>query len=277
MIFPLEKPYAPPMRHIIILKGNLAPAGAVLKFSGKAPRTFTGPAKVRTATCYPPPALCCPGRVPTCLCPPATHVPTRMLLGSLLILAAAAQVYNSERIGMEAVLAGEVVAGDVVIVRYEGPKGGPGMQEMLALTGALQGRGLGNDVAFITDGRFSGATHGICICHAAPEAAAGQGGLELVCTGDEVTIDVNGRTLDYKRSEAPVSPPSLLILSGLTWLRFGVCAGSRRGDVGGGRGCGEAGGGRVRRPAAGDAGALRADGGLREHRRLHVVRRAVDC
>ena len=109
---------------------------------------------------------------------------------------------------MEAVLAGEVVAGDVVIVRYEGPKGGPGMQEMLALTGALQGRGLGNDVAFITDGRFSGATHGICICHAAPEAAAGQGGLELVCTGDEVTIDVNGRTLDYKRSEAPVSPPS---------------------------------------------------------------------
>ena len=208
VIFPLEKPYAPPMRHIIILKGNLAPAGAVLKFSGKAPRTFTGPAKVGAAACCPAPALCYPGRVPTCLCAPAPPAPTWMLLGSLLILAAAAQVYNSERIGMEAVLAGEVVAGDVVIVRYEGPRGGPGMQEMLALTGALQGRGLGNDVAFITDGRFSGATHGICICHAAPEAAAGQGGLELVCTGDEVTIDVNGRTLDYKRSEAPVSPPS---------------------------------------------------------------------
>ena len=128
---------------------------------------------------------------------------------------------------MEAVLAGEVVAGDVVIVRYEGPKGGPGMQEMLALTGALQGRGLGNDVAFITDGRFSGATHGICICHAAPEAAAGQGGLELVCTGDEVTIDVNGRTLDYKRSEAPVSPAlfdskRLDLAEGLAFGRIGA-------------------------------------------------------
>lgn len=94
---------------------------------------------------------------------------------------------------MAAVIQGLIVKNDVMIVRFEGPRGGPGMQEMLSITGALQGRGLGNDVAFITDGRFSGATHGICIGHAAPEAAAGAGGIELVQDGDVVEIDVLGR------------------------------------------------------------------------------------
>src|SRR5205823_9112816 len=90
---------------------------------------------------------------------------------------------------------GRIQKGDVIIVRYEGPKGGPGMREMLALTAAVFGAGLGRDVALATDGRFSGATHGICVGHVAPEAAVG-GPIALVQEGDEILIDVDARRID---------------------------------------------------------------------------------
>ena len=106
-----------------------------------------------------------------------------------------ARVFDCEEAAFEAVQAGQVVAGDVVVIRKEGPKGGPGMREMLAVTAALQGQGLGKDVALITDGRFSGATHGLMIGHVAPEAADG-GPLAFLEDGDEITIDVAARRLD---------------------------------------------------------------------------------
>ena len=99
-----------------------------------------------------------------------------------------ARVYGSENETYQAILAGDVVAGDVVVIRYEGPKGGPGMQEMLSPTSAIMGRGLGDDVALITDGRFSGGSHGFVVGHVAPEAATG-GPIALVENGDEITID----------------------------------------------------------------------------------------
>ena len=96
---------------------------------------------------------------------------------------------------MAAVKVGGIVAGDVVVIRNEGPAGGPGMREMLAVTAALVGEGLGDDVALITDGRFSGATHGFMVAHVAPEAVHG-GPIGAVQTGDTVTIDVESRRLD---------------------------------------------------------------------------------
>jgi len=99
-----------------------------------------------------------------------------------------AKVYHSEPESYQAILDGEVVAGDVVVIRYEGPKGGPGMQEMLSPTSAIMGRGLGNDVALITDGRFSGGSHGFVVGHVAPEAAEG-GPIALIENGDRITID----------------------------------------------------------------------------------------
>ena len=98
---------------------------------------------------------------------------------------------------MDAILGGRIQPGDVVVIRSEGPKGGPGMREMLAVTGALQGQGLGKDVALITDGRFSGATHGFMVAHVAPEAANG-GPIAFVENGDEVTIDVPSRKIEVK-------------------------------------------------------------------------------
>ncbi|MED5464020.1 MAG: dihydroxy-acid dehydratase, partial [Myxococcota bacterium] len=106
-----------------------------------------------------------------------------------------ARVYECEDDCFNAVQAGEVEPGDVVIIRYEGPKGGPGMREMLAVTAALVGRGLGDSVALITDGRFSGATHGFMIGHVAPEAAVG-GPIALVQNGDTITIDVDKREVN---------------------------------------------------------------------------------
>ena len=110
---------------------------------------------------------------------------------------------------------GQIVAGDIVVIRNEGPAGGPGMREMLAVTGALVGQGLGNDVALITDGRFSGATHGFMVAHVAPEAAHG-GPIVAVQDGDTITIDVASRRLDVdlpddeiaRRVDAYVQPPS---------------------------------------------------------------------
>jgi dihydroxy-acid dehydratase len=105
-----------------------------------------------------------------------------------------ARVFDSEEEAMAAVKAQQIRAGDVVVVRYEGPRGGPGMREMLGVTAALVGQGLGDTVALMTDGRFSGATHGLMVGHVAPEAAVG-GPIALMADGDEVTIDVDGRSI----------------------------------------------------------------------------------
>jgi len=106
-----------------------------------------------------------------------------------------ARVYGSEEAALAAILAGTVVAGDVVVIRYEGPKGGPGMREMLSPTGAIMGRGLGDQVALITDGRFSGGSHGFVVGHVSPEAAVG-GPIGLLEDGDPITIDAVRRTID---------------------------------------------------------------------------------
>jgi dihydroxy-acid dehydratase len=106
-----------------------------------------------------------------------------------------AKVFDREEDAFAAIERARIVAGDIVVIRYEGPKGGPGMREMLAVTGALVGAGLGDSVALVTDGRFSGATHGIAVGHVAPEAASG-GPIGLVRDGDPITIDVAKRRID---------------------------------------------------------------------------------
>ncbi len=111
-----------------------------------------------------------------------------------------AKVYNHEEDAMKAIEDDEVVAGDVVVIRYEGPKGGPGMREMLAPTSLLVGKGLGKKCALITDGRFSGGTRGLCIGHICPEAAAG-GNIGLIENGDKIQIDINKRTINLLVSE----------------------------------------------------------------------------
>ena len=105
-----------------------------------------------------------------------------------------ARVFDSEEASLQGILGGKVKPGDVVVIRYEGPKGGPGMREMLSPTGAIIGKGLGQDVALITDGRFSGGSHGFVVGHLSPEAALG-GPLALVETGDEITIDAERREI----------------------------------------------------------------------------------
>ncbi|MXZ60776.1 MAG: dihydroxy-acid dehydratase [Acidobacteria bacterium] len=112
-----------------------------------------------------------------------------------------ARVFDSEEAAFAAVQEGRIQPGDVVVIRYEGPQGGPGMREMLGVTAAIIGRGLGDSVALITDGRFSGATYGFMICHIAPEAAAG-GPIGLVRDGDRVTIDLESRRLDVEMPDA---------------------------------------------------------------------------
>src|SRR5206468_12036400 len=101
----------------------------------------------------------------------------------------AARVFDGEDKAMEAILAGRIQAGDVVVIRYEGPAGGPGMREMLAVTGAMKGAGRGADAALVTDGRFSGGTHGYCVGHVAPEAVDG-GPIALVREGDRMVSDL---------------------------------------------------------------------------------------
>jgi dihydroxy-acid dehydratase len=115
-----------------------------------------------------------------------------------------AKVFDSEELATKAVLAGKVKAGDVVVVRYEGPKGGPGMREMLSLTAILMGQGLGDSVGLLTDGRFSGGTHGMVVGHVAPEAAVG-GPIALVKNGDKVTIDADKRELSFNVSKAELA------------------------------------------------------------------------
>jgi dihydroxy-acid dehydratase len=134
--------------HLVVLRGNLAPDGAVAKISGKEGERFEGRARV----------------------------------------------FDREEKALDAILAGRIRKGDVVVIRYEGPRGGPGMREMLAPTSAIMGRGLGADVALITDGRFSGGTHGFVVGHITPEAALG-GPLALVKNGDRIVIDAAARVV----------------------------------------------------------------------------------
>ena len=112
-----------------------------------------------------------------------------------------ARVFESEEDCLDAILAGKIQAGDVIIIRYEGPKGGPGMREMLAPTSAIIGAGLGDSVGLITDGRFSGGTYGMVVGHVAPEAQVG-GTIALVKEGDSITIDANNRLLQLNVSDA---------------------------------------------------------------------------
>jgi dihydroxy-acid dehydratase len=114
---------------------------------------------------------------------------------------ATARVFDGERAALDALADGTIVAGDAVVIRYEGPKGGPGMREMLAITGAIKGAGLGKDVLLLTDGRFSGGTTGLCVGHVAPEAVDG-GPIAFVRDGDPIRLDVTARTLDVLVDEA---------------------------------------------------------------------------
>jgi dihydroxy-acid dehydratase len=115
-----------------------------------------------------------------------------------------ARVFDSEPACMDAILANRIEAGDVVVIRYEGPRGGPGMQEMLAPTSALIGQGLGDSVGLITDGRFSGGTWGMVVGHVAPEAQAG-GLIALVQDGDSITIDAAQRLLQLNVGDAEIA------------------------------------------------------------------------
>jgi len=121
-----------------------------------------------------------------------------------------ARVFDGEAACMATVTAGQIVAGDIVVIRYEGPKGGPGMREMLAVTAAIKGAGLGRDVVLLTDGRFSGATFGLCVGHVAPEASDG-GPIALVADGDRIVLDVPARRLDL------LVEPAVLADRALAW------------------------------------------------------------
>jgi dihydroxy-acid dehydratase len=124
-----------------------------------------------------------------------------------------ARVFDGEQAALAAILEGSIEPGTVVVIRYEGPKGGPGMREMLAVTGAMKGAGRGADCALVTDGRFSGGTHGYCVGHVAPEAVDG-GPIALVADGDQILIDAERKILDLlvdenvlaKRRESLVTP-----------------------------------------------------------------------
>ena len=153
VIYPVSSPRSP-TGGLVILKGNLATEGAVMKVAGTKRLSHQGPARV----------------------------------------------FDGERAAFDAVTRGEIKAGDVLVVRYEGPKGGPGMQEMLAVTGAIIGRGLGDSTMLLTDGRFSGATHGPMIGHVAPEAAVG-GSIALLEDGDIIVMDVDNRELNVRVSD----------------------------------------------------------------------------
>jgi dihydroxy-acid dehydratase len=157
VVLPFERPM---FDHgiIVVLRGNLAPEGAVAKVAGLKHRAITGPAKV----------------------------------------------FDGEEACFEAIRARRIVAGDVVVIRGEGPVGGPGMREMLSITGALMGQGLGESVGLITDGRFSGGTHGLVVGHVAPEAWVG-GPIGLVKDGDSITIDADRKVLTLNVDEAELA------------------------------------------------------------------------
>ena len=153
----LDSPIKPDS-HLVVLRGNLAPDGAVAKITGKEGERFVG----------------------------------------------VARVFDGEQQALDAILGGRIASGDVVVIRYLGPKGAPGMPEMLSPTSAIMGRGLGDSVALITDGRFSGGSHGFVVGHVAPEAAAG-GPLAAVEDGDEIEIDARARTLTLRVGPAELA------------------------------------------------------------------------
>jgi dihydroxy-acid dehydratase len=113
-------------------------------------------------------------------------------------------VFERERAAMDALTNGEILAGDVVVIRYEGPKGGPGMREMLAITAAIKGAGLGKDVLLLTDGRFSGGTTGLCIGHIAPEAVDA-GPIAFLNDGDRIRVDIPSRSIELLVDEAELA------------------------------------------------------------------------
>ena len=135
------------------------------------------------------------------LAPEGSVVKRSAVLPEMLVHEGPAKVFDCEEDAQEAINSGKIVAGDVVVIRYEGPKGGPGMREMLNPTSAIMGMGLGNSVALITDGRFSGATRGACVGHITPEAASG-GFIGVVENGDMIRIDIPGNTIELKVDEA---------------------------------------------------------------------------
>jgi dihydroxy-acid dehydratase len=129
------------------------------------------------------------------LAPEGCIVKTAGVDESILTFHGTARVYESQDDAVSGILTKQVKPGDVVVIRYEGPKGGPGMKEMLAVTGAMKGAGRGADAALVTDGRFSGGTHGFCVGHVAPEAVDG-GPIAFVEDGDRIVIDAEARTID---------------------------------------------------------------------------------
>ncbi len=153
IIYETDAPRSP-TGGLVILYGNLAPEGAVIKVAGHQEKVYQGPARV----------------------------------------------FDQEEPAFWAIQEGKIREGDIVVIRYEGPKGGPGMREMLAVTGALIGQGLGDSVALVTDGRFSGASHGPMVGHVAPEAASG-GPIGLLAEGDIITLDIPNRRLDLQVTE----------------------------------------------------------------------------
>ncbi len=157
VVRPLGNPLKP-TGGLVILRGNLAPDGCVVKVAGEERRSHTGPARV----------------------------------------------FSSEEECFAAVSKQEIKPGDVVVIRNEGPSGGPGMREMLQVTAALVGEGIGDQVALLTDGRFSGATHGLMAGHVAPEAIRG-GPIAAVQDGDEITLDIDARRLDVKLSDEEIA------------------------------------------------------------------------
>jgi len=179
VIRPWDRPLAP-QGHIVILRGNLAPEGAVAKVSGHGSHEITGPARVFDSeeACL---AAILAGNIKAGAVAKVSGHGSHEITGP-------ARVFDSEEACLAAILAGNIKPGDVIVIRYEGPKGGPGMREMLAPTAALIGAGLGETVGLITDGRFSGGSHGLVVGHVAPEAALG-GPLALVQEGDSITID----------------------------------------------------------------------------------------
>ncbi|PZX00412.1 dihydroxy-acid dehydratase [Pseudomonas sp. 478] len=157
VILPFDQPIKKDS-HLVVLRGNLSPTGAVAKITGKEGLRFEG----------------------------------------------SARVYHGEEGALAGILNGEVKAGDVIVIRYEGPKGGPGMREMLSPTSAVMGKGLGKDVALITDGRFSGGSHGFVVGHITPEAFDG-GPIALIEDGDKITIDAETRQITVDVSDAELA------------------------------------------------------------------------
>jgi dihydroxy-acid dehydratase len=148
-----------------------------------------------------------------------------------------ARVFDGEDKAMEAILAGSIQPGTVVVIRYEGPKGGPGMREMLAITGAMKGVGRGGDCALVTDGRFSGGTHGFCIGHVAPEAVDG-GPIALVADGDRIVVDVNALSInldvaedELERRRASLKHPEPRYTTGVLAKYARLVTGAERGAI----------------------------------------------